>query len=85
MTKTPRDNDYDLEERTYQFARRVRAFVNGCRERFAMRKTSDRVGKFLTFEFRILNSSDFDIRISNLSRRYFLVALCRVRVRAETT
>ena len=27
MTKTPRGSEYDLEERTYQFARRVRAFV----------------------------------------------------------
>ena len=27
MTKRPRDNEYDLEERTYRFARRVRAFV----------------------------------------------------------
>ena len=29
MTKTPRDSEYDLEDRTYEFARRVRAFVKG--------------------------------------------------------
>ena len=27
MTETPGDKPYDLEDRTYQFARRVRAFV----------------------------------------------------------
>lgn len=27
MTKTKRDSQYDLEDRTYEFARRVRAFV----------------------------------------------------------
>ena len=27
MTKTPGDHRYDLEDRTYEFARRVRAFV----------------------------------------------------------
>jgi four helix bundle protein len=27
MTKTPNDGQYDLEERTFQFARTVRAFV----------------------------------------------------------
>ena len=29
MTKTPRDHQYDLEDRTYEFARRIRAFVKG--------------------------------------------------------
>ena len=29
MTKTPGDRQYDLEDRTYEFARRVRAFVKG--------------------------------------------------------
>jgi len=29
MTKTPGDKQYDLEDRTYEFARRVRAFVKG--------------------------------------------------------
>jgi len=27
MTKTPGDSEYDLEDRTYEFARRARAFV----------------------------------------------------------
>ena len=27
MTETPRDKKYDLEDRTFEFARRVRAFV----------------------------------------------------------
>jgi four helix bundle protein len=31
MTKTSGDNNYDLEDRTYQFARRVRSFVKQLR------------------------------------------------------